>query len=248
MQGGVKQDGSIHLSSPTVCCGRPRGKGPRLGRREMLGEPPPVFAGICLPWAAGDTVPTACSKKTILFAVSDFSPAAAPAAPCWQERRGEERRGEVRGGRMGSSAHALAVDARSQPGLGPRRRALAALGGGDGVWIAGDASKHPRVRSDTRLAPGQGAVLFALALGKQSAPPGKCHPPHPATLAPRCQIFHLAFPLCRKGKANSHASSPGRRRGWIHLAERRGSHRERGAGRSAERIHLQRLRCLPSPV
>lgn len=34
--------------------------------------------------------------KNILFAVSDFSPAAAPAAPCWQERRGEGRGGRVR--------------------------------------------------------------------------------------------------------------------------------------------------------
>lgn len=141
MQDGVEQDGSIHLSSPGVCCGSPRGKGPELGRSEMLGQPSPAFAAICLPWAAGDTVPTACSKKPHPFAVSDFSPAAAPAGPCWQERRGEVRQG----GQLGScrllsqrSALDTAVDARSQPGRRPCRRALPALEGGDGVWIAAD--------------------------------------------------------------------------------------------------------------
>lgn len=59
----------------------------------MLGQPFPAFAAFCLPWAAEDTIPTAPKKHT--FAVSDFGPAAAPAAPCWQEGRGEEREGEA---------------------------------------------------------------------------------------------------------------------------------------------------------
>lgn len=127
-----------------------------------------------------------------------------------EERGGEGRKGEVRqGGQLGScrllsrsSALDVAVDARSQPGRGPRRRALAALEGGDGVWIAGDASKHPRVRSDTCLAADQGAVLFALPLGKQSTSLGKRHPPHPAILASRCvarEILHLALPCAERG-------------------------------------------------
>lgn len=59
--------------------------------------------------------------------------------------------------------------------------------------------------------------------------------------------FTLLSPV-QKGEANSHASSPGKQRGWIHLAERRGSHWERGAGIGAERINLQRLGCRQSPV
>lgn len=60
-----------------------------------------------------------------------------------EERGREGRRDEVRqGGQLGScrllsrsSALDVAVDARSQPGRGPRRRALAALEGGDGTGL-----------------------------------------------------------------------------------------------------------------
>lgn len=168
-------------------------------------------------------------------------------------RRGEERRGKVRqGGQLCwcwlLSQHS-ALDVWWVPGASRGAGSAAghclALEGGDRVWIAGDASKHPGVRSDTCLAAGQGAVLFALLLGKQSAAVGKCHPPHPAAVRSG-KSFTLLSPV-QKGEADSHASSPGKRRGWIHLAERRGRHWERGAGMSAEWMNLSPVASAKAP-
>lgn len=54
-----------------------------------------------------------------------------------------------------------------QPGCRPPRRALAALEGGDRARIAGDAAKHPRVRTLTH-ARWQVRVLFALPYRSES--------------------------------------------------------------------------------
>lgn len=92
-----------------------------------------------------------------------------------------------------------------------------------------------------------GCCSLCPAAGKAECIPGEV-PSAPSRCRAQREIFHLAFPPVQRGDANSHASSPGKRRGWIHLAGRRGSHWERGAGRSAERINLQRLGCRQSPV
>lgn len=60
----------------------------------MLGQPSPAFAVICLPWAAGDTVPTACPQKTS-FLLSRIS------ALLLHQLHRAGRRGEGKGGEEG---------------------------------------------------------------------------------------------------------------------------------------------------
>lgn len=117
------------------------------------------FAAICLPRAPGNAVPTACPKKAA-FCCLRFQAGTAPDAPRWQERGGETGQAGSAHANCAAPLTRLSMPG-GQPGCGPHRRALAALEGGDGARIAGDAAKHPRLRTLTR-ARWQVRVLFAL--------------------------------------------------------------------------------------
>lgn len=135
-------------------------------------------------------------------------------------RRGEkERRREVRQGEQLGSCRLLSQAApllwRWMPGASRGTDPATGHCEEATVWIAGDASKHPRVRSDTCLAAGQGAVLSECFPGEVPSTPSRC----PGISAWRgVKSLTLLSPV-QKREANSHESSPGRQRGWIHLAE-----------------------------
>lgn len=122
----------------------PEGRHLHLGEAKCLDSHPLLLQPFACPGLLGTPLLYSLLQKNHPFAFSDFSPAAAPAAPCWQERReGEEKGGEAgRAARLlpaavTGSALDVALDARRQPGHGPCHRAPPALGGGTGCGLPG---------------------------------------------------------------------------------------------------------------
>lgn len=158
----------------------------------------------------------------------------APDALCWQERGRETGWAGLARADCCHGAVPLTwlLMPGGQPGRRPHHRALAALEGGDGARIAGDAVKHPRARVLTH-AQRQVRMLFALPYRLESKvlPWGPmCHSPHlctaPSPPSPSPLSWHLAawrwargvksFTLLspvQKGVKNQHASLPGEQGG-----------------------------------
>lgn len=187
-QDGVKQLRSIYLSKVSWLSQR---EGTWTLEKQDAWTAGPCFCSHLPALGCWEHRPRSLPRKSIILLslISGLLWAgSAPDAPRWQERGGET-------GRAGS-AHADCCHGAApltwllmpggQPGCRPHRRALAALEGGDGAQIAGDAAKHPRARTLTH-ARRQVRVLFALPYHLESKvlPWGPmCHPP-PAPLHPR---------------------------------------------------------------
>lgn len=209
IQDGVEQDGSIHLSSPySVLWLSQRERDLNLGEGKCLDSHPLLLQPFACPGLLGTAFLTTCSKTPSFCCLRFHSCCCTSCTVLAREERG----GEARRAARFLPAAVTAQRPWWMPGPAAGHCLPCKEETGSGLPVM-DASEHPRVRSDTCLAAGQGAVLFALPLGKQSTSLGKCHPPHPAVPASRCveqrEIFHLAFPLCRKGRQIRMRALPG---------------------------------------